>query len=150
MHDHFDLKKSHFDSRNRVPDVRTEWIKQPQALTLLSVWFSSPLGRWHPRSSALLVLTRHSSPILNDRWTRVINLSMFFLLYYDLTTILRSRARIGFVLLRFNTPDAHDSFFGDSISLTTAHIMLSSLYGKAKTFSSDLLTYSCGQICQAD
>jgi hypothetical protein len=65
----------------------TEWIKHWQALPHdLSVWSSSSFGRWHPRSSVLLVLTRHSLPILNEQWTRVINLSMFFLLCYDLTT----------------------------------------------------------------
>jgi hypothetical protein len=53
----------------------------------LSVWSSSSLGRWHPRSSVVpLVLTRHSLPILNERWTCVINLSMFF--YYVMVFLL--------------------------------------------------------------
>ena len=39
-----------------------------------------------------LLRSTDSLLILNERWTRVINLSMFFLLCYDLTTILRSRA----------------------------------------------------------
>jgi hypothetical protein len=142
MQCHFHLKKNHFDSRNRVPDVRTEWIKQRQALTLVSVWSSSTLGRWHPRSSVLLVLTRHSSPILNERWTRVINLSMFFLLCYDLTTILRSRARIGFVLRWFNTPHAHGSFFGDSIRLTLIECYQASIENLKLSGATYLLTHA--------
>jgi hypothetical protein len=93
----------------------------------LSVWSSSSLGRWHPRSSVLLVLTRHSLPILNERWTRVINLSMFFLLCYDLTTILRSRA-----LYRV---------LSSAIQYAWCSYMLSRLYRKVKTFRSNLLTY---------
>jgi hypothetical protein len=68
----------------------------------ISMVSSSSLRRWHPRSSVPLVLTRHSSPILNDRWTRVINLSMFFLL----CCTLRSRALHRVLFRRFNTPDA--------------------------------------------
>jgi hypothetical protein len=78
-------------NREQWKTLGTEWIK-PTSTHDLSVWSSSSLGRWHPRSSVLLVLTRHSLPILNERWTRVINLFMFFLLCYDLATILRSRA----------------------------------------------------------
>jgi hypothetical protein len=52
-----------------------------------------------------LVLTRHSLPILNEQWTRVINLSMFFLLCYDLTTIWGHEPCIGFFLWQFNMPD---------------------------------------------
>jgi hypothetical protein len=97
----------------------------------LSVWSSSSLGRWHPISSVLLVLTRHSSPILNEWWTRVINLSMVFLLCYDLTTILRSRA-LHWVL-------------SSAIQYAWCSYMLSRLYRKVKTFRSDLLTllYFC-------
>jgi hypothetical protein len=101
--------------------------KTPTSTHDLSVWSSSSLGRWHPRSSVLLVLTRHSSPILNEQWTRVINLSMFFLLCYDLTTILRSRA-LHWVLSLV-------------IQYTWCSYMLSRLYRKVKTFRSDLLTY---------
>jgi hypothetical protein len=74
-----------------------------------------------------LVLTRHSSPILNEWWTGVINLSMFFLLCYDLTTILRSRA-LHWVL-------------SSAIQYAWRSYMLSRLYRKVKTFRSDLLTY---------
>jgi hypothetical protein len=74
-----------------------------------------------------LVLTRHSSPILNERWTRVINLSMFFLLCYDLTTILRSWA-LHWVLSLV-------------IQYAWCSYMLSRLYRKVKTFRSNLLTY---------
>jgi hypothetical protein len=79
-------------NREQWKSLGTEWIKDktPTSTHDLSVWPSSSLGRWHPRSSVHLVLTRHSSPILNEQWTHVINLSMFFLLCYDLTTILRS------------------------------------------------------------
>jgi hypothetical protein len=52
------------------------------------------------------------------------------------SSVIQYASRSWFVLRRFNTPDAHR--------------MLSSLYRKFKTFRSDLLTYSCGQICQAD
>jgi hypothetical protein len=84
-----------------------DWMdKTPTSTHDLSVWSSSSLGRWHPRSSVLLVLTRHSSPILNERWTRVINLSMLFLLCYDLTEFWGHEPCIGFFLRRFNTPDA--------------------------------------------
>jgi hypothetical protein len=89
-------------------------------------WSSSSLGRWHPRSSVLLVLTRHSLPILNEQWTRVINLSMFFLLCYDLTTILRSRAQHQILSL--------------AIQYAWCSYMLSRLYRKVKTFRSNLLT----------
>jgi hypothetical protein len=93
----------------------------------LSVWSSSSLRRWHTRSSVPLVLTRHSLPILNERWTCVINLSMFFLLCYGLTTILRSRAlhRVRFL----------------AIQCARCSYMLSRLYRKVKTFRSDLPTY---------
>jgi hypothetical protein len=74
-----------------------------------------------------LVLTRHSLPILNERWTCVINLSMFFLLCYDLTTILRSRA-LHRVLSSVN-------------QYAWRSYMLSRLYRKGKTFRSNLLTY---------
>jgi hypothetical protein len=107
--------------------LRTEWIKHWQGSTHdLSVWSSSSLGRWHPRSSVLLVLARHSSPILNEQWTPVINLSMFFLLCYDLTTILRSRAlhRVLSLVIQY----AWRSY------------MLSRLYRKVKTFRSNILT----------
>jgi hypothetical protein len=93
----------------------------------LSVWSSSSLGRWHPRSSVLLVLTRHSSPILNEWWTRVINLSMFFLLCYDITTILRSQALHRVLSL--------------AIQYAWCSYMLSRLYRKVKFFRSDLLTF---------
>jgi hypothetical protein len=93
----------------------------------LSVWSSSSLGRWHPRSSVLLVLTRHSSLILNERWTCVINLFMFFLLCYDLTTILRSRAL--------------HRVLSSAIQYAWCSYMLSRLYRKVKTFRSNLLTY---------
>jgi hypothetical protein len=92
----------------------------------LSVWSSSSLGRWHPRSSVLLVLTRHSSLTLNEWWTRVINLSMFFLLCYDLTTILRSWALHQVLSL--------------AIQYAWCSYMLSRLYRKVKTFRSNLLT----------
>jgi hypothetical protein len=58
-----------------------DWMDEVPASTHdLSVWSSSSLRRWHPRSSVPLVLTRHSSPILNKEWTRVIYLSMFFIM----------------------------------------------------------------------
>jgi hypothetical protein len=97
------------------------------SLMYLLVWFSSSLGRWHPRSSVPLVLTRHSLPILNEWWTRVINLSMFFLLCYGLTTILRSRALHRVLSL--------------AIQYAWRSYMLSRLYRKVKTFRSDLPTY---------
>jgi hypothetical protein len=86
-----------------------DWMdKTPSSTHDLSVWSSSSLGRRHPRSSVLLlVLTRHSSPILNERWTCVINLSMFF--YYVMIFLLfwGHEPCIGFfVLRRFNMPDA--------------------------------------------
>jgi hypothetical protein len=86
-------------------------------------------GQNHPytRSSVLLVLTRHSSLILNECWTCVINLSMFFLLCYDLTTILRSWALHQ--VLSFTIQYAWCSY------------MLSRLYRIVKTFRSDFLTY---------
>jgi hypothetical protein len=105
-----------------------DWMdKAPTSTHDLSVWSSPSLRRWHPRSSVPLVLTRHSSPVINERWTRVINLSMFFLLCYGLTTILRSRAlhRVLFSVIQY----ARRSY------------MLSGLYRKVKTFRSDLLTY---------
>ena len=108
-------------------EITRDWMdKTPTSTHDLSVWPSSSLGRWHPRSSVRLVLTRHSSPILNERWTRVINFSMFFLLCYDLTTILRSRALHRVLSLAIQ--DAWRSY------------MLSRLYRKVKTFRSDLLT----------
>jgi hypothetical protein len=69
----------------------TEWIKHRQALTIYQ-YGPHPLLGDGILDHQFFVLTRHSSPILNERWTRVINLSMFFSLCYDLTTILRSRA----------------------------------------------------------
>jgi hypothetical protein len=105
-----------------------DWMdKTPTSTHDLSVWSSSSLGRWHPRSSVLLVLTRHSSAILNERWTRVINLSMFFLLCYDLTTILRSRSL--------------HRVLSSAIQYAWRSYMLSRLYRKVKTFRSNLLTY---------
>jgi hypothetical protein len=109
-----------------VENTRDWMDKTPTSTHDLSVWSSSSLGRWHPRSSVLLVLTRHSSPILNERWTRVINLSMFFLLCYDLTTILRSRAL--------------HRVLSSAIQYAWRSYMLSRLYRKVKTFRSDLLT----------
>jgi hypothetical protein len=110
-----------------------ETIEDPFSHALLSLWgrepcigSSSSLGRWHPRSSVLLVLTRHSSPTLNERWTRVINLSMFFLLCYDFTTILRSRAL--------------HRVLSSAIQYAWRSYMLCRLYRKAKTVRSDLLT----------
>jgi hypothetical protein len=104
-----------------------DWMdKTPTSTHDLSVWSSSSLGRWHPTSSVLLVLTRHSSPILNERWTRVINLSMFFLLCYDLITILRSQAL--------------HRVLSSAIQYAWRSYMLSRLYRKVKTFRSDLLT----------
>jgi hypothetical protein len=109
-------------------EITRDWMdKTPTSTHDLSVWPSSSLGRWHPRSSVRLVLTRHSSPILNERWTRVINLSMFFLLCYDLTTILRSRALHRVLSLAIQ--DAWRSY------------MLSRLYRKVETYRSYLLTY---------
>jgi hypothetical protein len=72
----------------------------------LSVWSSSSLRRWHPRSSVPLVLTRHSLLILNERWTRMINLSMFF--YYVMVLLLfwGHKPCMGFFFWRFNAPDA--------------------------------------------
>ena len=107
--------------------------KAPTSTHDLSVWSSSSLRRWHPRSSVPLVLTRHSSPIINEWWTRVINLSMFFLLCYGLTTILRSRAlhRVLFLAIQY----ARRSY------------MLSGLYTKVKTFRSNLLTYLLTYTC---
>jgi hypothetical protein len=110
-----------------VENTRDRMDKTPTSTHDLSVWSSSSLGRWHPRSSFLLELTRHSSPILNERWTRVINLSMFFLLCYDLTTILRSRAL--------------HRVLSSAIQYAWRSYMLSRLYRKVKTFRSDLLTY---------
>ena len=106
-----------------------DWMdKAPTSTHDLSIWPSSSLRRWHPRSSVPLVLTRHSSPIINERWTRVINLSMFFLLCYGLlTTILRSRAPHRVLL--------------SAIQYARRSYMLSGLYRKVKTFRSDLLTY---------
>jgi hypothetical protein len=99
-----------------------DWMdKTPTSTHDLSVWSSSSLGRWHSRSSVLLVLTRHSSPILNEPW-------MFFLLCYDLTTILRSQA-LHWVLSSVIQYAWH------------SYSMLSRLYRKVKTFRSDLLTY---------
>jgi hypothetical protein len=104
-----------------------DWMdKTPTSTHDLSVWSSSSLGRWHPRSSVLLVLTRHSSLILNEWWTRVINLSMFFLLCYNLTTILRSRALHRVLSL--------------AIQYAWCPYMLCRLYRKVKTFRRDLLT----------
>jgi hypothetical protein len=103
-----------------------DWMdKTPTSTYNLSVWSSSSLGRWHPRSSVLLVLTRHSSLILNEQWTRVINLSMFFLLCYDLTTILRSRAL--------------HQVLSSAIQYAWRSYMLSRLYRKVKSFRSNLL-----------
>jgi hypothetical protein len=105
-----------------------DWMdKTPTSTHDLSVWSSSTLGRWYPRSSVLLVLTRHSLPILNEQWTRVINLSMFFLLCYDLTTILRSWALHQVLSL--------------AIQYAWCSYMLSRLYRKVKTFRSNVLTY---------
>jgi hypothetical protein len=110
-----------------VENTRDWMDKTPTSTHDLSVWSSSSLGRWHPRPSVLLVLTRHSSPILNERWTRVINLSMFFLLCYDLTTILRSWAL--------------HRVLSSAIQYAWRSYMLSRLCRKVKTFRSDLLTY---------
>jgi hypothetical protein len=77
---------------NGKATLGTEWIKHGQALTIYQYGPRPHLGDGILDHQIFLVLTRHSSPILNERWTRVINLSTFFLLYYDLTTILRSRA----------------------------------------------------------
>jgi hypothetical protein len=84
-----------------------DWMDEVLASTAhdLSVWSSSSLRRGHPRSSVPLVLTRHSSPILNKQWTCVINLSMF-LLCYSLTITLRSQALHRVLLRWFNAPDA--------------------------------------------
>jgi hypothetical protein len=85
-----------------------DWMdKVPTSSTHdLSVWSSSSLRRWHPRSSVPLVLTRHSSPIINERWTRMINLSMFF--YYAMVLLLfwGHKPCIGFFFWWFNAPDA--------------------------------------------
>jgi hypothetical protein len=75
-----------------------------------------------------LLRSTDSLLILNERWTRVINLSMFFLLCYDLlTTILRSWALHRVLSL--------------AIQYAWCSYMLSRLYRKVKTFRSDLLTY---------
>jgi hypothetical protein len=77
-------------NREQWKTLGTEWIKRRQALTIYQY---GPHLRWHPRSSVPLVLTRHSSPILNERWTRSYDQSFYVLLLcYGLTTILRSRA----------------------------------------------------------
>jgi hypothetical protein len=88
-----------------VENTRDWMDKAPTSTHDLSVWSSSSLGRWHPRLSVPLVLTRHSLLILNEWWTRVINLSMFF--YYVM------------VLLNYFevTSPASGSFFGDSMCL---------------------------------
>jgi hypothetical protein len=105
-----------------------DWVDKTLTSTHdLSVWSSSSLGRWHPRSSVPLVLTRHSLLILNERWTHVINLSMFFLLCYGLTTILRSQALHWVLSL--------------AIQYAWCSYMLCRLYGKIKTFRSDLPTF---------
>jgi hypothetical protein len=74
-------------NREQWKTLGTEWIKHRQSLTIYQYGPHPLLG-----DGILDHQSRHSSPILNERWTRVINLSMFFLLCYDLTTILRSRA----------------------------------------------------------
>jgi hypothetical protein len=80
-------------NREQWKTLETEWIKHRQALTIYQYGPHPLLGDGIlDHQFFWLVLTRHSSPTLNERWTRVINLSMFFLLCYDLTTILRSRA----------------------------------------------------------
>jgi hypothetical protein len=96
-------------NREQWKTLGTEWTSTHD----LSVWSSSSLGGWHPRPSALLVLTRHSSPILNERWTRVINLSIFFLLCYDLTSSYYFEV----------TSPASGSFFGDSIRLMLLYVI---------------------------
>jgi hypothetical protein len=110
-----------------------DWMDKTQTSTHdLSVWSSSSLGRWHPRSSVLLVLTRHSSPILNEHWTRVINVSMFFLWCYDLTTTVfwGHEPCIRFFLRRFNTPDALICYPGsiETLKLLGAPYLLIVLY----------------------
>jgi hypothetical protein len=80
-------------NREQWKTLGTEWIKYRQALMIYQYGPHPLLGDeflhhqffWHLQDI-------HRSPILNERWTHVINLSMFFLLCYDLTTILRSRA----------------------------------------------------------
>jgi hypothetical protein len=84
-----------------------DWMdKAPTSTHDLSVWSSSSLRRWHPRSSVPLVLTRHSSPILNERWTWMIKLSMFF--YYVMVFLLfwDNEPCIRFSFQQFNAPDA--------------------------------------------
>jgi hypothetical protein len=86
-------------------EITRDWMDKTPTSTH-DLWPLSSLGRWHSRSSVRLVLTRHSSPILNERWTHLINLSMFFLLCYDLTTIWGHEPCIGFFLWQFKMPDA--------------------------------------------
>jgi hypothetical protein len=78
-----------------------------------------------------LVLKGHSSPILNELWTRVINLSMFFLLCYGLTTNFEVTSR------------ASGSF--SAIQCARRPYMLFRLYRKVKTFRGDLPTYLSGE-----
>jgi hypothetical protein len=92
-----------------VENTRDWMDKTPTSTHNLSVWSSSSLGRWHPRPSVLLVLT------------------IFLCSFYDLTTILRSRALHRVLSL--------------AIQYAWRSYMLSRLYRKVKTFRSDLLTY---------
>jgi hypothetical protein len=94
-----------------VEDTR-DWMDEVPASTHnLSVWSSSSLRRWHPRSSVPLVLTRHSLPILNKQWTCVINLSMFF---YYVSIVL---------LLLWGHKPCIGFFFGNSMCLMLLYVI---------------------------
>jgi hypothetical protein len=103
-----------------------DWMDEAPASTHdLSVWSSSSLRRWHPTSSVPLVLTRHSSPILNKWWTRVINLSMFFIMLWSYYYFEVTSPALGSFLV---------------IQCPWCSYMLSRLY-RVKTFRSNLPTY---------
>jgi hypothetical protein len=117
--------------------VENTWDWTDKTLTStheLSVWSSSSFGRWHPRSSVLFVLTRHS--FISDpqwmvdtcdqsfyarasrtaSWGALAKLDSHFLLslrcfnsfHYVMILLLfwGHEPCIGFFLWRFNTPDA--------------------------------------------
>jgi hypothetical protein len=80
-------------NREQWKTLGTEWIKYRQALMIYQYGPHPLLGDGILHHQFFWYLQDiHRSPILNERWTHVINLSTFFLLCYDLTTILRSRA----------------------------------------------------------
>jgi hypothetical protein len=49
--------------------IGNELIKCQQALISLHVWAPSSLWRWHPWPQISIVLTPHTAPELNDKWT---------------------------------------------------------------------------------